>query len=293
MQSARYINPLTDYGFKKLFGNEDIMIAFLTDLLEPKSPIAHITFLDKDALGESTYERGVIYDLRCTSEDGSEFIVEMQNKGQQNFSDRILYYLSRSISSQERSGDGGWDYELKPVYGIFFINFHLRGFKPMTVRTVQMKVDETGETFNEKMKAFTLELPDYRSMKEEECTRPIDYWLYNLSNMETMTTSMPFQAQRPIFGKVGNIAELINMNEEERQKYNISIDSYRSNLSAMKNERDEGRKEGLAKGRAEGFEKGLAAGRIEIARNMKQMGVAVEVIARSTGLSESEIEAIE
>ena len=27
---ARYINPLTDYGFKKIFGDEEIMRAFLS-----------------------------------------------------------------------------------------------------------------------------------------------------------------------------------------------------------------------------------------------------------------------
>ena len=39
---GRYMNPLTDYGFKKLFGDKEVMRAFLTDLLEPKSPIAEI-----------------------------------------------------------------------------------------------------------------------------------------------------------------------------------------------------------------------------------------------------------
>ena len=43
----RYINVLTDYGFKKVFGDKEVMTAFLTDLLQPKSPIADITFLDK------------------------------------------------------------------------------------------------------------------------------------------------------------------------------------------------------------------------------------------------------
>ena len=47
-QEYRYINPLTDYGFKKVFGDEEVMTAFLTDLLEPKSPIVDITFLDKE-----------------------------------------------------------------------------------------------------------------------------------------------------------------------------------------------------------------------------------------------------
>lgn len=278
MNTPRYINPLTDFGFKKIFGNEDVMIAFLNDLLEPNSPIAHVTFIDKDELGQTKYERGVIYDLRCQCDDGSEVIVEMQNKGQLNFSDRIIYYLSRSISTQAEKGNAEWDYKLTPVYGVFFVNFHLQGFKPQSIRTIQMKVDETGEVFNENLKAFTLELPDYRKMKESDCKTYIDYWLYNLANMETMTTAIPFQTERPIFSKVGNISELVNMTEQEREMYNISLDSYRTNLSVMKNER--------AEGRAEGREEKA----IEVARNLKSLNIPVDTIVQATGLTMNQIE---
>ena len=239
---GRYMNPLTDYGFKKVFGEKDIMIAFLTDLLNPVSPIEDITFLDKELGADSEELRGVIYDLRCKTRDGGEFIVEMQNKGQQYFSNRILYYLSRSIAQQGQRG-AEWDFKLNPVYGVFFLNFHLKGLKPQAIRTIQLKVDETGEVFTEKMKAFTLELIDYKDKPENYPKSQIEYWLYNLVNMETMTTALPFQAQQPIFGKVGGISELVHMNQEEREKYNISLDTYRTNLAVMKNEREEGRAE--------------------------------------------------
>ena len=252
----RYINPLTDYGFKKIFGDKEVMMAFLTDLLQPKVPIEDITFLDKELDGMSEYDRGVVYDLLCKT------------------SDRILFYLSRSFSNQEEKGDTDWDYHLRPVYGIFFLNFHLRGFKPLTLRTVQLKVDETGEIFSDKLKVFTLELSDYRKMKEEDCKTQIDYWLYNITNLETMNTNIPFQSQQPIFSKVGNIAELVHMTAEERKKYNVSIDSYRTNLSVMKNERAEGRLEE----------------KISNAYNLKLNGVPVDVIAKSLGLSIEEVE---
>ena len=283
------MNPLTDYGFKKLFSDKEVMTAFLTDLLEPKSPIAEIQFLDKELTAQTKYERGIIYDLYCKAEDGSEFIVEMQNKSQLHFSDRILYYLSRSISTQENRGEDNWDYELRPVYGIFFLNFHLKGLKPLAVRTVQLKVNETGELFSDKLKAYTLELPDYKKMKEEDCKTRIDYWLYNLSNMETMTTQIPFQQQQPIFNKVGTIAELAHMTPEERIKYNISIDSFRTNLSVLKNERAEGLEEGLVKGRAEG----RAEGQLLAAKNLKAMGIlTLEQISAATGLTIEEIETL-
>lgn len=291
-QECRYINPLTDYGFKKVFGDEEIMTAFLTDLLEPKSPIVGITFLDKDMGAQSKYERGVIYDLRCKTADGEEFIVEMQNKSQMHFSDRILFYLSRSISSQEEKGDNGWNFELKPVYGIFFLNFHQRGFKPMAVRTVQLKVNETGEIFSEKLRAYTLELPEYRNKREEDCKTKIDYWLYNLTNMDAMTQNIPFQAEQPIFGKVGHIGELVHMTAEERAKYNISIDSYRTNLSVMQNERAEGREEGREEGRAEGREEGRAEIRIANALSMLADNMPVELVAKYSGLTIEEVKAL-
>ena len=246
----RYINILTDYGFKKVFGDKEVMMAFLTDLLQPASPIQEITFLDKELSGMSKYERGVIYDLFCRTEDGSEFIVEMQNRYQTLFADRILYYLSRSFSSQESRGDEMWDFRLTPVYCICFLNFHLSGFKPQSLRTVQLKVDETGELFTDKLKVFTLELPSYRNMREEDCKTQIDYWLYNITNLETMKTNIPFQQQQPVFEKVGNIAELVRMTPEELKQYNISIDTYRTNLAVMKTERAEGYAEGLAEGLA-------------------------------------------
>ena len=257
---SRYINVLTDYGFKRVFGDEEVMTAFLTDLLQPKSPISKITFLDKELDGLTQYERGVVYDLFCRTEDGGEFIVEMQNRSQPHFADRILYYLSRSFSSQVERGDKEWDFTLKPVYCISFLNFHLKGFKPRTQRTVQLKVKETDEVFSDKLKVFTLELPDYLRMREEDCKTQIDYWLYNIANLDTMTTNIPFQQQQPVFKKVGNIAELVRMTPDELKQYNISIDTYRTNLSIMRNERAEGHAEGLAEGMAKGMEKGMAKG---------------------------------
>ena len=312
---------MTDYGFKKIFGNEEVMSAFLNDLLEPESPIAHVTFIDKDELGMTKYERGVIYDLRCTCADGSEVIVEMQNRMQLNFSDRIVYYLSRSISAQVKKGNDDWNFHLTPVYGIFFINFHLRGFTPQAIRTIGFKVNETGEVFNDKMKAYTLELTDYRKRKESDCKTPMDYWLYNIANMGTMTTAIPFQSKRPIFKKIGKISELANMTSQEIDKYDRSLDSYRTHLSVMENERKEGREEGEAKGREEGFAEGEAKGRAEglaegeakgraegraegeakgraeglveasfaIADKMLANGMPIDAVAEMTGLSVEEL----
>ena len=269
---VRYLSPLTDYGFKKVFGDKDIMIAFLTDLLNPTSFIKDVIFLDKEMEADGEDMRSVIYDLRCKTQDGCEFIVEMQNNGQTHFSNRILYYLSHAISDQGEKGKS-WNFDLHPVYGVFFLNFHMKGLKPQAIRTIQLKVDETGEIFSEKLKAFTLELVDFKDKPEAYPKSQIEYWLYNLVNMESMTEALPFQTQQPIFSKMGGISELSHMNSEERRKYFNSLNKYRTNLSVMQNEHDEG----ITEGRNERT--------IEIARLMQQEGEPIEKIARYTGLS--------
>lgn len=272
---GRYLNPLTDYGFKKVFGEKDIMIAFLTDLLNPVSPIEDVIFLDKEMEADGEDMRSVIYDLRCKTQDGGEFIVEMQNKGQKHFSNRILYYLSHAISEQGEKGTS-WNFDLHPVYGVFFLNFHMKGLKPQSIRTIQLRVDETGEIFSEKLKAFTLELVDFKDKPEAYPKSQIEYWLYNLVNMESMTEALPFQTQQPIFNKMGGISELSHMDSEERRKYFNSLNKYRTNLSVMENEHEEGRNERT----------------IEIARNAKSMGMEASVISKLTGLSVSEIDSL-
>lgn len=272
---GRYLNPLTDYGFKKVFGEKDIMIAFLTDLLNPASPIEDVIFLDKEMEADGEDMRSVIYDLRCQTQDGGEFIVEMQNKGQSHFSNRILYYLSHAISEQGEKGTS-WNFDLHPVYGVFFLNFHMKGLKPQAIRTIQLRVDETGEIFSEKLKAFTLELVDFKDKSEAYPKSQIEYWLYNLVNMESMTEALPFQTQQPIFSKMGSISELSHMNSEERRKYFNSLNKYRTNLSVMEFAIEEGQQKKV----------------IEIARNAKNMGIEASVISKLTGLPVSEIESL-
>ena len=305
--NAIYVNPLTDFGFKKIFGDEEVMKAFLTDLLRPVSPITKIIFLDKEMQPDNSLERGVIYDLRCKTENGGEFIVEMQNRGQTHFSDRIIYYLSRSIAPQGDKGvvetiteDGkkkniSWDFELEPVIGIFFLNFHLKGFEPRLLRTVKFKVEESGELFSDKMEAYTIELPCLNK-SEEECSEDLEYWTYILNNMETFQSQLPFISKKSIFGRVGDLASLANMATPEREKYQRSLDRYRTTAATYAYERqlgiDMGREEGREEGRKEWLEEGRKEGVLATARNLKAAGIASSVISECTGLSEDEIKGL-
>lgn len=290
-----YINPMTDYGFKRIFGDEKVTTAFLNDLLNPEPRIQNVIFLNKEEQAENEDGKGVVYDMRCKLEDGSEIIIEMQNREQMYFRDRIVYYLSRSITPQGHKGrienagkkdkkgqpiKESWDFKLKPVYGVFFLNFCIDGLTPCMVRTVQMKVTETGEVFNDKVRAYTIELPLIKDKRPEDCNNKIEYWIYNIYNLENMTTALPFQTQQPAFARMSELANYANMTIEQQESYMRSLDTYRTVMAAEKFTFNKGREEGRA------------AEKTSIAIQMKTDGMPMALIAKYTGLSAEEINAL-
>ena len=140
---ARYINPFSDWSFKRIFGQEyskDLLIEFLNQLLLGEQHITNVKFKDKEMLPETKDQRGIIYDVFCTTDTGEHIIVEMQNKSQAYFIDRSLFYASKTIVDQGVKGQ--WDYHLTPVYVICFMNFDVDENTPKKFRTDVVLADK-------------------------------------------------------------------------------------------------------------------------------------------------------
>lgn len=212
----------------------------------------------------------------------------MQNREQTYFRDRIVYYLSRSITPQGHKGrienhdkldkEGnpikeGWNFKLKPVYGVFFLNFTIDGLTPCMVRTVQMRVAETGEVFNDKVRAYTIELPLIKNKRPEDCNDKIEFWIYNIYNLENMTTAIPFQTQQPAFSRMGDLANYANMTFEQQQSYMRSLDTYRTVVAAEEFTYNKGRKEAT----------------LENARLLIDAGLPEAIVLSTLGLKKEDI----
>ena len=175
-------------------------------------------------------DRGVIYDIYCTTENGEQFIVEMQNRQQVNFRERALYYLSHAVSRQGEKG-ADWRFGLKAVYGVFFMNFRLEDM-PHKLRTdIVLSDRDTHEQFSDKLRFIFIELPSFRK-EEEECVTDFERWIYVLKNMETLNR-MPFKARKSVFEKLEKIVDIASLSKEERMKYDESIKVYRDSLVTM------------------------------------------------------------
>jgi predicted transposase/invertase (TIGR01784 family) len=107
MLAEKYINPFTDFGFKKIFGeeaNKDLLIDFLNELLTDKGKIIDLTYLKNEHLGTTELDRKAIFDLYCETDTGEKFIVEMQRAKQDYFKDRsyiMLLFLFRNKPQKE------------------------------------------------------------------------------------------------------------------------------------------------------------------------------------------------
>ncbi len=285
---TRYINLLTDFGFKLIFGeeaNKDLLIDFLNVLLNPVDKIVDVKFDPTEDRHFKPDDRALIYDVHCTTADGRHFVVEMQNRFQAHFRERALYYLSSDIAKQGLKGDK-WDYRLDGAIGIFFMNFDWREDKGQQILDeIGLTNLRTHEVFTDKMRMFFLKLPLVKE-NPEDCKTELDQWLYiikNLENMESITFTRANGNQ--IFEKLSNVAEFANLPAAAQRKYEQSLKAYRDSFAVEKTAHDEGFAEGMEKG----MEKGRSLERLGIIQTMRSKCMSDSEIAELTGLSLNEI----
>jgi len=297
---GKFVNPFTDTGFKILFGQElskPLLIDFLNSLLSGKEKIVDLKFLDKEKPRLYKNDRGLIYDIYCETDTGKKIIVEMQNRSQEFFLERSIFYVSQAVSRQGEKGE--WDYNFDSVYLVAFMNFKLDCLKEFRT-DASLKNDKTNEVISDKIKFIYLQLP-YFTKEEDECKTYFDKWIYIFKNMEILER-IPWAAKNSVFSRLGEIAEIANMTETQRRKYDKDLKILRDNYNilefAKKEARREGRAEGKAEGIAEGRAEGIAEGRaeglkekaIEMAIEMLKEGLPIETVAKISKLSISEVE---
>ena len=120
---GKFINPFTDFGFHRIFGQEvhkELLIDFLNQLFFGEHYIEDITFLNPIQTPETLDDRGIVFDVHCKDSNGNLFVVEMQTGAQPYFHDRGLYYLARAISNQGQKGKD-WKFVLQPYTGYSYL----------------------------------------------------------------------------------------------------------------------------------------------------------------------------
>ena len=292
MKGAKYINPYTDFGFKKLFGtplNKDLLISFLNSLFDGKEVVRDLTYLNGENLGNGYGDRRAIFDVYCENEQGETFIVEMQKAEQQFFKDRSVFYSTFPIQNQGKKGI--WNFKLKGVYTIGILDFVFPDHEyPQDSLRHEVKLVDVDDkhVFYDKLTFLYLEMPKF-TKGEEELKTMYDKWLFVLHNLSRLM-KRPAALQERIFTRLFEQAEIARYTPEERQDYEDSLKVYQD----MKNVLDTAELRGLEKGRKEGRKEGIEQGTFEERRKnakaMKALGLPLETIVKVTGMSADDID---
>ncbi len=242
--TAKYFNPYTDFGFKKLFGeeaNKDLLIDFLNSLLPGEHSVQTLEFRNTEQLGFSESERRAVFDIFCQAKSGERFVVEMQKAKQIYFKDRSLFYVARPIVEQAIRGD--WDFKLAAVYLIGILDFEYDEGEERRkfMRDVTLK-DQDGDEFYHKLRFKFLQMPLF-TKTESELETQRDKWVYFLKNLENFD-SIPSILREPVFEKAFHTAELAAMCPKERESYENDLQIYRDNMAVLKTAKVEGKVEG-------------------------------------------------
>ncbi|MDQ5769710.1 Rpn family recombination-promoting nuclease/putative transposase [Thiothrix subterranea] len=273
----KYVNPFTDFGFKKLFGEEphkELLISFLNTLLPEKHQIQDLQYTRNEQQGASILDRKAIFDLSCVSLTGERFIVELQKAKQNYFKDRSLYYATFPIQEQAQRGD--WDYKLAAVYTVGILDFTFEedreaAEKPV-MHFIQLK-NQSGHVFYDKLTFIYLTLPYFQKTLTELQTDQ-DKWFYIFKHLHELQ-EIPPVLQGAVFLKLFEAAQIACFNPAERQAYEDSLKYYRD----LKNVTDTAREEGWEEGREEGREEGISIG-VERGKQEEQRKVILALSAK-------------
>jgi predicted transposase/invertase (TIGR01784 family) len=294
---AKYVNPFTDFGFKKIFGEEaskPLLMDFLNALLPQEKNIVELSFKNPEQLGQVERDRRAVYDIYCENERGEKFIVELQKAKQNFFRERTIYYSTFPIREQAEKGE--WNFNLNAVYCIGILDFRFDDYtdeaeRSEVLHTVKLK-NQNGKIFYDKLTYLYLEMPNFNKEEKDLVTR-LDKWLFFIKHLEDFE-SIPVIFKDKIFTEAFEKAELAKMNSAEMDKYEYSLKSFRDLKNTMDyamNEGAEARALEIVKAAKEvAYDEGKSVRTIEIVKSMKGLGVAIDIIAKATGLSKEEIE---
>jgi predicted transposase/invertase (TIGR01784 family) len=307
-----FINPRSDFGFKKIFNDSRMMMSFVNAVISKRIEnkdflITSLTYLPVEHLGETEAEARIIVDSRCRTNMNEDILVEMQNARPKNFIERLIYYCSYLIRGQiparRRKAKNSkkspkWYYAMKAIYVIAIVNFPLikdEKSKDTVIDWIRLMSMDTKQIFSEKLNFIIVDLTKFNK-KPEDMKTIEDFWLYTLKQAETLN-KRPAEINDELFIELyEDILQINKLTFEEMETYNKSIlnmDDYGLFTEYAKEEGlEEGLEKGIKIGRREGREEGRKEEKetmiVESFKNKLPLGIISSIV----GLSQDEIIAI-
>ena len=304
LNRPRYIDPLSDFGFKFLFGsaaNKELLISLLNSIFRGKKNIKDLVFNKTEFVGETEQLGAVVFDLSCIGSNDEKFVIEVQSTSHVNFKKRMLYYGCKLITDQAPKGRRQhWNYAISEVYIIALLaNFSISNSNNVGdwLNYIRLFNSDSGSVFDEDFVFIYIELVNF-TKGVEALENDLDRWMYILKHLPYLT-DQPINTPGSVFEKLFNIAEYSKLNMEEKEMYDVSLKRLWDQevvRQYYEQKMEEALQNGIEKGVEKGREEALEAAQREtksnllnIARNMKKAGSSIDFIVEITKLSIDEV----
>ena len=284
-----------DWAIKRLLrqkANFDVLEGFLTVFLGEKVTILEILESESNQLSaEDKFNR---VDIKARNSKDEISIIEIQNTRELYYLERILYGVAKAIT--EHISLGETYYKVKKIYSISVLYFDIgKGNDYLYYGQNHFVGVHTGDHLQVNVKerdAIVSRMPaeifpEYVLIRVNEFDKvavtPLEEWMKYLKD----GTIRP-DTTAPGLSEAREKLKYFSMPPKERMAYDEHLSAVMIQNDVLDSAKLEGKIEGRAEGRAEGRDEE----RFSIARNMKQLGISVDVIVKSTGLTSGEIETL-
>lgn len=246
----KFINPKTDFAFKKIFGSEerkDILISFLNALLYEGQPtIEDLTIINPAIMPRIRGIKDTYLDVKAKLDDNTTVIIEMQVLNVEAFEKRILYNAAKAYSLQLETGE---QYELlNPVIALTITDFEMfENFEKVISRFVLKEKEYLFDYLVYDIELVFVELPKFNKELGELATLT-DKWIYFMKSAKNLQTVPETMGIVPEIQKAFDVANTANLSADEleaQERREIYIQDQRGAITkALKQGIQQGIKEG-------------------------------------------------
>jgi predicted transposase/invertase (TIGR01784 family) len=287
-EATIYINPRTDFGFKRLFLEGLKAEVRLLDLLKTFFPdtlggASHLVVKPTELLGDIESEKRVVLDTLAFIDEKTRALIEMQRAQKPLFVQRSIFYTCRLVSKGLNRGD---DYDIPTVLTLCITDRTLPEFADLDgfFHLVQLRrVD--GKNISEKIILGYLDLSKFAAlnpgqMKDMQFADRQEKWGYTLANVGRMDLQ-DLSQEDEVFRSVFEDSMHQKLTKMEKEEYKKSVLEYEDVQEAVRYAREQGLEQGLEQGRA--------VEKRQLALNMLAEGLDPATVARISGLTEEEL----
>ena len=212
-----FINPKTDYAFKKIFGSsesKDILISFLNAMIYDGNPtIADLEIINPNLPPRVEGLKDTYLDVKAKLADGTLVIIEMQVLNVESFGKRVLYNAAKTYAFQLQKGEG---YRmLKPVIALTLTDFEMFPNSEQLISRFIYKEASTNLIYTDNnIELVFVELPKF-TKEVDQLETIADKWIYFMKYARTITDVPPVMDSVPEIHQAFGIANQVNLTPDE------------------------------------------------------------------------------